>query len=101
MAWRRWCHRCCARLRFCRQVNAWHSPRRARFCVLLAPRGQVEAALLGEPLSRHWSERHWRKTGLLMACKRREDATFTWPAIKDGAMALNYAQFEALFAGLD
>ena len=28
-------------------------------------------------------------------------ATETWPAIKDGVMALNHAQFEALFAGLD
>ena len=40
-------------------------------------------------------------TGLLMAYKRLGDATFTWPAIKDGVMALNHAQFEALFAGLD
>ena len=39
--------------------------------------------------------------GLVMACKRLEEATFTWPAIKDGVMALNHAQFEALFAGLD
>jgi transposase len=36
-----------------------------------------------------------------MAYKRLEDATFTWPTIKDGMMALNHAQFEALFAGLD
>jgi transposase len=36
-----------------------------------------------------------------MAYKRLEDATFTWPAIKDGVMMLNHAQFEALFAGLD
>lgn len=39
--------------------------------------------------------------GLVMAYKRLEDATFAWPAIKDGMMALNHAQFEALFAGLD
>ena len=39
--------------------------------------------------------------GLVMACKRLEDTTFTWPAIKDGMMALNHAQFEALFSGLD
>ena len=38
----------------------------------------------------------WDGTGLVMAYKRLEDATFTWPAIK-----LNHAQFEALFAGLD
>jgi len=36
-----------------------------------------------------------------MAYKRLEEATFTWPAIKDGVMALHHAQFEALFAGLD
>jgi len=36
-----------------------------------------------------------------MACKRPEDTTFTWPAIKDGMMGLNHARFEALFAGLD
>jgi transposase len=36
-----------------------------------------------------------------MAYKRLDDATFIWPAIKDGVMALNHAQFEALFAGLD
>ncbi|WP_150526435.1 IS66 family insertion sequence element accessory protein TnpB [Roseibium sediminis] len=40
-------------------------------------------------------------TGLVMAYKRLEDTTFTWPAIKDGAMSLNHAQFEALFSGLD
>jgi transposase len=36
-----------------------------------------------------------------MAYKRLEDTMFTWPAIKDGVMALNHTQFEALFAGLD
>ena len=44
---------------------------------------------------------YWDGTGLVMAYKRLEDATFTWPAIKDGVMMLNHAQFEALFAGLD
>ncbi|WP_415184189.1 IS66 family insertion sequence element accessory protein TnpB [Phaeovulum sp.] len=39
--------------------------------------------------------------GQWMACKRLEDATFTWPAIRDGVITLNHAQFEALFAGLD
>ena len=43
----------------------------------------------------------WDGTGLVMAYKRLEAATFTWPAIKDGVMALNHVQFEALFAGLD
>ena len=64
---------------------------------------------------RHWFEkplleRHWfkpngggarRKTGLVMAYKRLEEHTFTWPAIKDGVMNLGHAQFEALFSGLD
>ena len=44
---------------------------------------------------------YWDGTGLVTAYKRLEEATFTWPTIKDGVMALNHAQFEALFAGLD
>ena len=44
---------------------------------------------------------YWDGSGLVMAYKRLEEASFTWPAIKDGIMALNHAQFEALFAGLD
>ena len=44
---------------------------------------------------------YWDGSGLVMAYKRLEDTTFTWPAIKNGMMALNHAQFEALFAGLD
>lgn len=44
---------------------------------------------------------YWDGTGLVMAYKRLEASTFTWPAIKDGVMALNHAQFEALFSGLD
>jgi len=44
---------------------------------------------------------YWDGTGLVMAYKRLEETTFPWPAIKDGIMALNHAQFEALFAGLD
>lgn len=44
---------------------------------------------------------YWDGTGLVMANKRLEEATFTWPAIKDGLMALNHSQFEALFSGLD
>lgn len=43
----------------------------------------------------------WDGSGLVMAYKRLEAATFTWPAVRDGAMTLNRAQFEALFAGLD
>ncbi len=44
---------------------------------------------------------YWDGTGLVMAYKRLEATSFTWPAIKDGVIALNHAQFEALFAGLD
>ena len=36
-----------------------------------------------------------------MAYKQPEEHSFTWPAIRDGLMTLNHAQFEALFAGLD
>ncbi|MBP2568501.1 transposase [Agrobacterium tumefaciens] len=44
---------------------------------------------------------YWDGSGLVMAYKRLEEHTFTWPSIKDGLMTLGHAQFEALFAGLD
>jgi transposase len=44
---------------------------------------------------------YWDGTGLGMAYKRLEEHAFTWPAVKDGLMMLNHAQFEALFGGLD
>lgn len=37
----------------------------------------------------------WDGSGLVMAYKRLEESTFIWPAIRDGAMTLNRAQFEA------
>jgi len=43
----------------------------------------------------------WDGTGLVMAYKRLEQNAFKWPAIKDGILRLDAAQFEALFAGLD
>jgi transposase len=43
----------------------------------------------------------WDGTGLVTAYKRLEETAFIWPAIRDGVMTLNRAQFEALFAGLD
>ena len=43
---------------------------------------------------------YWDGTGLVKAYKRLEDTTFTWPAIRDGMMALNHAQFEALCEGV-
>ena len=76
--WRRWCRLCCARIR---------SPGRS----LSSARGRTDRLKL----------LFWDGTGLVMAYKRLDDATFTWPAIKDGVMALNHAQFEALFVGLD
>lgn len=44
---------------------------------------------------------YWDGSGMVMAYKRLEEHTFTWPGIKDGLMTLGHAQFEALFAGLD
>jgi transposase len=53
---------------------------------------------------------YWDGTGLVMAYKRLEDRAgerdpserdceaFTWPAVTDGLMLVNHAQFEALFA---
>ena len=43
----------------------------------------------------------WDGTGLVMAYKRLEQNQFKWPAIKDGVLRLDPAQFEALFSGLD
>jgi transposase len=43
----------------------------------------------------------WDGTGLVMAYKRLEETTFAWPAIQNGVLTLNRAQFEALFDGLD
>ena len=44
---------------------------------------------------------YWDGTGLVMAYKRLEEHTFSWPAVTDGLMTLSHAQFEALFSGLD
>jgi len=44
---------------------------------------------------------YWDGSGIVLAYKRLEEYTFTWPGIKDGLMTLPHAQFEALFAGLD
>ena len=44
---------------------------------------------------------YWDDTGLVTTYERLEKTTFAWPAIRDGLMSLNHAQFEALFAGLD
>ncbi len=44
---------------------------------------------------------YWDGSGLVMTYKRLEDHRFAWPAIEDGLMRLNPAQFEALFSGLD
>src|SRR3546814_14277267 len=38
---------------------------------------------------------YWDGSGLVMAYKRLEEHSFTWPDIRDGLMSLNHAQFEA------
>ena len=35
-------------------------------------------------------------TGLVMICKRLEKQGFDWPAVRDGTMCLDHAEFEAL-----
>ncbi len=77
-AWLRWYRLCCARTRSRARSLCFRSRRADRLKLLF-----------------------WDSTGLVMAYKRLEDEHFTWPAIKDGIIALNHAQFEALFAGLD
>lgn len=88
--WRLWCRRFCARIL---------SPARSLAMVLepLAHHGSMFRSRRADRLKLLY----WDGTGLVMAYKRLETATFTWPAIKDGVMALNHAQFEALFSGLD
>lgn len=44
---------------------------------------------------------YWDGSGLVMTYKRLNDTKFTWPAIKNGMISINHAQFEALFSGLD
>ena len=61
---------------------------RRSFCIGAAP-GWSLSAMQASP------------AGQWMAYKRLEEHTFTWPAVKDGLMLMNHAQFEALFAGLD
>ena len=39
----------------------------------------------------------WDGTGLVMAYKRLEETTFAWPAIQNGVLTLNRAQFAMLF----
>ena len=43
----------------------------------------------------------WDGSGLVLIYKRLEEGKFAWPAVRDGAMRLSRAQFEALFDGLD
>lgn len=38
---------------------------------------------------------------MVLAYKRLEAHSFSWPEIKYGLMSHNHVQFEALFAGLD
>ena len=50
---------------------------------------------------RRWFRRPWRKSGIVMICKRLEQGGFAWPKVGDGVMRLSRAPFEALLAGLD
>tara|TARA_R100000306_G_C4362791_1_gene136135 strand:- start:189 stop:476 length:288 start_codon:yes stop_codon:yes gene_type:complete len=76
--WPRWCSRFCRKTPFTGTVFVFRAKRADRLKILF-----------------------WDGTGLVMAYKRLKETTFTWPAIQDGVMTLNRAQFEALFAGLD
>lgn len=42
---------------------------------------------------------YWDGSGIVLAYKRLEEHTFTWPGIKDGLMTLTHAQFEARLQG--
>jgi transposase len=44
---------------------------------------------------------YWDGSGIVLAYKRLEEHSFTWPGIKNGLMTLTHARFEALFVGLD
>lgn len=44
---------------------------------------------------------YWDVARLVMAQKRLEEHSFTWPMIQDGLMTLGHAQLEALFSGHD
>lgn len=51
------------------------------------------------PQPTSWLCRRLREpsSALVMAYKRLKEHTFTWPAVKDGLMLMNHAQFEAQF----
>jgi transposase len=56
---------------------------------------------VGEPLSRHWSERQWRKQGACLFSKRLEKGRLVWPSAKDGKIALTPSQLAMLLQGID
>ena len=55
--------------------------------------------LVGEPWSRHRSERQWRKQGACLFSKRLEKGRFVWPSAKEGKIALTSAQLAMLLDG--
>jgi len=57
--------------------------------------------LVGEPLSRHWSERQWRKQGACLFSKWLEKRRLVWPSAKDGKIALTPSQLAMLLQGID
>ena len=52
-------------------------------------------------MSRHWSERQWRKQGTCLFSKRLEKGRFVWPPAKEGKIALTPAQLAMLLEGID
>ena len=43
----------------------------------------------------------WDGTGICLLAKRLEGASFRWPRIEDGVLALSAVQLSALLEGLD
>ena len=64
-----------------------------------SPGRPCEDRPVGEPLSRHWSERQWRKQGACMFMKRLERGRFVRPSVKEGKIALTPAQLAMLLEG--
>ena len=69
-------------------------------CVPRSAGGSDQDHLVGEPLSRHWSERQWRKQGACLFSKCLEKGRFVWPSASDGKIALTPAQLAMLLAPL-
>ena len=64
-------------------------------------RGDLVKTIWWVNLSRHWSERQWRKQSACMFMKRLERGRFGWPSVKEGEIALTPAQLAMLLEGID